>query len=375
MVDMRNIREEHCIRRASGVLRVPLPLLACRGFACVVALVIASGCGKDGTEPPHAPKQANKEIELLRRVSAALEAGPGELAPRDDVLAYANLAAARRQLGLPKDARFPGPGSGQLLSSLAMRPMFLFAPMLWGPPRLGPLGDLLDTGAIDALAGTSFAFAGPLADEVSRDDVLVVRTRQPFDEIAERLRLDYDYQGAADGLLIGEPIDRRSLRFAAGYDGIPFPAVAHAGVGVVVFGGSARAARAAADDARAELTPAAGLVAELPGVGRLAQGGYGCVVLVGLYEEAQPREGAVVVVVDGEARPGRFLFSGLKAAGIAKGTRVTFAEAMADGAQVSSRFTSTDHVNATRLPIEDVERPYGCAAEPDRPAGITGRFR
>lgn len=340
----------------------------------MVACVAATGCASNGNGAPHAPTKASTDIELLSRVSAALHARAGMLAPREDVLAYADLAAARQQLGLPQDARFPGPGEQQLLSSLAMRPMFLFAPMLWSRPRLGPLGDVLDTGAIDALAGTSFAFSGPLADQVSRDDVLVVRTRQPFDEIAERLRSDYGYQGASNGLLTGEPIDRHILRFAAGYDGIPFPAVVDAGGGVIVFGGSARATRAAADDAGAELTPAAGLVAELPGVGRLAQGGHGCVALVGLHEDAEPREGAVVVVVDGEARPERLLFSGLKAVGIVRGTRVTFAEAMADGTRVSARFTSTDDVNATRLPIEDVERPYGCTAEPDRPASITGRF-
>jgi hypothetical protein len=84
-----------------------------------------------------------------------------------------------------------------------------------------------------------------------------------------------------------------------------FPAVGDAGGGVVVFGGSLRAAQAALRGADVELTATAQLLASLPG-GRLAKGPSArCVLAMGLGEEAKPREGELVVVLDDPAQTER----------------------------------------------------------------------
>jgi hypothetical protein len=282
-------------------------------------------------------------------------------------IGYADLAA-REQLGLPKDDGITGPRKHRLLFSFAARPLFRFG-TLFGPDQsLGPLGDVLDGRQIDVAVGTNFAFSGPLADEARPGDLVVVRTRQPFGEIADRLQRKEGYEGASEGLLLGgEPIELGGEpRIASSYDGFPFPVVSDAGGGVVVFGGSAGAVRAALEGAGAEPTAAAELLAELPGVARVARGGdfrADCVVAIGLGEDAAPREGTLAVVVVGEARAERLLFGGQAYVSGFPGGRgeIAFAEATAEGDRATVRFSSTDRFNPTRLPIEEVVRPYDCS--------------
>ncbi|MPZ92731.1 MAG: hypothetical protein GEU68_14110 [Actinobacteria bacterium] len=183
--------------------------------------------------------------ELLARVSAAIRAGPGERRGFD-VLAYTDLVAARELLGLPEGAGIPGPGKQRLLFSFASRPLFVFGTLFGRNPTLGVLGDVLDGGRIEAAASTNFAISGPGADQAYPRDVLVLRTRQPFDQIASRLRRWAGYEESADRLLVGgERADGVVVSAVRDVGRFPFPAVGDAGGGVVVFGGSAPAARAA----------------------------------------------------------------------------------------------------------------------------------
>ncbi len=211
--------------------------------------------------------------------------------------------------------------------------------------------------------GTNSAFSGPGADEIWAWDALVLRTRQPFREIARALGRG-GYEETDDGLLVADrrpprnDVDPRSPQ-------VPFPAAGHAGGGVVVFGGSGRVVRTAQRGAGAELVVTAALLAELPGVARVAEGSIAggrsgrCVVAVGLGESAAPREGQVVVIIDGRAEGRRLLFSGTSAA-ISEGAEVVWGEATADGKRVSVPFSSTDRRYPTRLAVESVAVPYDC---------------
>jgi len=299
--------------------------------------------------------------ELLARISAVLRAFGR---PNWDLaLAYVDFYRAREQLGLPRNADVTGPGKRRLLLSFATRPLFRFSNTAIGrSPRLGPLGDVLDTRKIEVAVGTNSAFSGPGADEVWAWDALLLRTRQPFREIARPLRRE-GYEETDDGLLVADrppprnDIDPRSPQ-------VPFPAAGHAG-GVVVFGGSARAVRAAQRGAGAEPVVTAALLAELPGVARVSHGSIAggrsgrCVVAVGLGEDAAPREGQVVVIIDRRAEGRRLLFSGTSAA-ISEDAEVVWGEATAEGNRVSVPFSSTDQRYPTRLGVESVAVPYDC---------------
>jgi hypothetical protein len=314
------------------------------------------------TTDREAEAEAATERELLARVSAVTRTLTDKSS--FDWVAYADLAGAREQLGLPEDAAIRGQGNKRrLLSSFAARPLFRFEPGFWANPRLGAFGEVLATGEIEIAVSTSRAFSGPGAGEILVSDALVVRTRQPFDEIADRLQREHGYEEADDGVLIGsDPIDPDDLRIAPVYDGVPFPAVGHTAGGVVVFGGSARAVRAALDGADAELTPAAELLSRLPGVSRVAKGRLGapCVLAFGLSEDAVPREGRLIAAIDGKARAEHMLLAGLTSVAITEDAEVAHAEATAKGRWAQVRFTSTDRANATRLAVEDVEEPYSC---------------
>jgi hypothetical protein len=255
------------------------------------------------------------------------------------------------------DASISGSGNQRLLLSLATRPLFRFSTVVGGDPSLGPLGDVLDVRKIEVLVGTNFAFSGPGADEIWPWDAAVLRTRQPFNEVARQLRLaGYD---EADGLLLA---DRSPPGLRLHVRDVPFPAVGDAGGGVIVLGGSTRAARAALFGAGTELGPIATLLAELPGVARITSGASAhCVVAIGLGEDAAPQEGELVFVVEGEARAERLLFGGQRYAAMSHGAEVQFGKVTAEGNRASVRFRSTDEMNPTRLPVENVARPYNCA--------------
>jgi hypothetical protein len=77
----------------------------------------------------------------------------------------------------------------------------------------------------------------------------------------------------------------------------------------------------------------------------------------------------LVVVVDGEAQVRRHRFSGRTqpttffghtGGYTASEGEVEFARATVEDGRAEARFTSPDKLNATRLPIEDVQRPYDC---------------
>jgi hypothetical protein len=331
----------------------------------------------DSSRPPGRPPVVSNhglEQELFARISAAIRAWPGAIIGRAgeegllDVIAYSDLAAAREQLGLPKHADSLAPERHPLLYSFASRPLFLFGTLFdpGGPRPVGPLAEVLDGGQIDAAVGMNHAFSGPGADQVGRRSVVVLRTRQPFDEIADRLRRREGYE-SANGLLLGERIDPDDHhRIPAVYDGFPFPAVADAGGGVVVLGGSAQAARAALAGEGAELTPAAELVAELPGVSLVAYGeaplGFSCVVTFGMGEHAVPREGVLLAVVDAKAEAERFRYGGqYPGPSLSFEGEIRFAEPTVQGERVSTRFTSTDELTATRADgVEGIANVYRC---------------
>lgn len=348
----------------------------------VLAATLFVACG-DGNatnrEHGHVEDVATDD-ELLARASAALRLqvedpsvlSSGRTYSYIPALAYADLAAAREQLGLAADAAIR-PRTQRLLFTFAARPLFMFSLAFRADPSLGPLGEVLDGGQIEAAAGTNFALSGPGSDEIGPDDVLVLRTRQPFGQIANRLR-QLGYEDGLDGLLVaGEPLPEPDdeVRRAPSYDGVPFPAVGDAGEGVVAMGGSERAVRAALEGADEELSEVAALVATLPGVSRAARGfdSRDCVVAVGLGESAAPREGELVIVVDGEAEARRHHFGGLtwpatffsnEGGPEASDGEIAFAQAIAKGERAIAPFTSTDETNATRLGVEDIDRPYDC---------------
>lgn len=352
----------------------------------VVACGGGNGSGPENERPPEKgaleePTTASGEgvenvtatdRDLLGRVSAALRLqsdDPSILSSGHEytyipALAYADLAAAREQLGLPEDAGFPGPRKHGLLASFAARPLFRFSPMFWSEWSMGPLGEVFDSRQIAAAAGTNFALSGPLGDAVGPEAVVVLRTRQPFGEITSQLR-GMGYAERSDGLFVGDdplPEPNGGVRFASAYRGLPFPAVGAADGGVVVLGGSPRVVGVALREPEDEFTPVAELVARLPGVARVARG-FGprsCVVAVGLGEDAAPRQGELQVIVDGAARAEALLFGvELKQLASIDG-EVRFAEPTVEAERAIAPFTSTDEFNATRLAIEDVNRPYEC---------------
>ena len=318
-----------------------------------------------GNERPRENAAATKR-ELLSRVSAAIRSRGNE-GTGLDLLAYTDLAAARRQLGLPEDAGFPEPGKRRLLFALASRPLFSFRTLFGRNPDLGALGEVLEAEYIEAAASTNEAFSGPGADQVYRDDVIVVATRQPFEEIASKLRSDGGYEEVRDGLLVGG--GRPNGRVASAEDDLrrlPFQAVGDAQGGVVVLAGLLPAARAAQAGAGTKLTPAAKLLAQLPGVAGVARGRFGapCVSAIGLGEDAAPHAGELVVIVDGTAQADRFLFSGRTYEGgpgyPALDGEVAFSDATTNGNRARVHFRSTDRRNVTRIPAEEVEFPYDC---------------
>lgn len=229
---------------------------------------------------------------------------------------------------------------------------------------MGPLGEVFDSRQIAAAAGTNFALSGPAADAVGPETLLVLRTSQPFGEITSHLgRMGFEER--SDGLLVDDdplPEPNGSVRFASTYKGLPFPAVGAVDGGVVVLGGSPRVIGVALQEPADALTPVAELVAGLPGVARVARGfsPRSCVVAVGLGEDAAPRRGELQVIVDGAARGARLLFGGELKQWVSIGGEVKFAEPKEERERATTEFTSTDDFNATRLPIEDVNRPYEC---------------
>lgn len=331
-------------------------------IATVIALLLTPAGCTDGDGGHRGIKEGPiAHRELLVRISAVLRARPAR-AEWDDALAYADLQSARDQLGLPADAHISGPGKKRLLLSFATRPLFRFSTAIVGRPSLGPLGNMLDTGKLDVAVGTSFAFSGPGSSEIWPWDAVVLRTRQPFGGIAGLLRRE-GYARAEHGLLVA---DRQPPDIPLLSPEVPFPAVGNAGGGVIVFGGSAQAVRAGLRGAGAELTATAALLAELPGVARLASGPTAggqssrCVVTVGLGEDAAPRDGALVVVVDGQAEASRLLFSGETRPAMSDGAETVFGQAVAEGNRVSVPFSSTDRFYPTRLGAEEVAVPYDC---------------
>ena len=325
-----------------------------------------SAKGVAETEGPLENTTATKR-ELLARVSAAIRSRGNEGTGLDR-LAYTDLAAARRQLGLPENAGFPGPGKRRLLFAFASRPLFSFGTLFGASPGLGVLGEVLESEHVEAAASTNEAFSGPGTDQVYSDDVIAVRTRQPFEEIASRLTSEGGYEAVADGLVVGG--GRPNGRVASAVSDLhrfPFRAVGDAEGGVVVLGGSEESARATLGGEKTKLTPAAKLLAQLPGASGVARGRFGapCVAAIGLTEDARPREGVLVAIVDDEAEASRFHFGGRtyeSGPGYpALDGEVAFSAAMAEGSRARVRFRSTDERNATRIPAEEVEFPYGCA--------------
>jgi hypothetical protein len=341
--------------------RVSVPLVVLLLTACV-------GSPEDAKDRPLSrEEQVPTDWDLLARASAVLRAAP-ERAAWDTALAYADLDTARDQLGLAETASLLGPGKRRLLLSFATRPLFRFSTVIPGRPSLGPLSRVLDDQRIDVAVGTNFAFSGPGGDQIWPWDALLLRTRQPFKEIARLLRRE-GYDDTAEGLLVA---DRRRPRVTpyTSYtypSKVPFPAVGRAPGGIVVFGGSAQAVRAAQQgESRTDLVATAALMADLPGVarvavGRTARGLSGrCVVAVGLGEDATPRVGQMVVIVNQQAEGRRFAFNGLTFAAISEGAEVVFGQATGVGNRVRVRFTSTDLHYPTRLGAEDVAVPYDC---------------
>lgn len=328
-------------------------------LALLVSLIL-SGCSGDGDQD--ADGTTGTDRELLARASAALYLDSDDGSRGQ--LSYTDLAGAREQLGLPGDAA-PGPrGKWRTLASFAARPLFMLDSRFMFDARLvppSPLDDVFDGGRIEAAVSTNRAITFVGANVVEPESVIVLRTRQPFEEIAERLR-DEGY-AEADGLLVSEQGRPDCCPSAFTVDRVPFPAVGEAD-GVVVIG-SVRATRAALEGADPELTPAATMLAELPGVARAVRGwrtGRACIVAFGFGEDAEPREGEARVLIDGEARAERALFlldvHTLDDGGAGE---LALAEPAVDGGLMTVPFSAPERGRRpVWVPAETADMPYDC---------------
>jgi hypothetical protein len=140
-------------------------------------------------------------------------------------VAAIDVAAVRQALGLPDDQGIDDVSDDrvqQLAFALGTTVPFL------GNPRATPIREVFDTGAVTAAASAPYAFAPELA-------AVVVRTSQPFDELAGALE-DRGYE--RDGDLV---VTNRRVTEMGGVT-----VVTAAGDDVIVLAQSAEVARAVA---------------------------------------------------------------------------------------------------------------------------------
>lgn len=243
-----------------------------RVFLLVAFIAItATGCGNGQGETPDVD-------QLLQRL-------PSQGSFGKDLMAI-DFVAAREQLGLPADADpFEIKGvltaDGRIESSdrefREFRLNNLTIQIL--PFRVGAALGALDGGEVTAAAATRVG---------TREEVMILATRQSFDELAAALK-ERGFEEDGDLLLDANP--RTSPSFSA---------VADARDGTIVLAGSADAAEEVLTDG--ERSEAATLLGSVSGVARRASMRIrsDCLLGIAAGQELEPPEGQIAVGVRGE---------------------------------------------------------------------------
>jgi len=297
----------------------------------LLATLVLMACGDSSGDEPQTPQADSVPGgELLTRVSAvvAKDGGPDEVT-------YANLSDARAQLGDSPREPLSGPTAkgSELFSSVAI------AAVPYATYRGGlspsPLNEAIDGGRVRTAASRT----GLLGDTA----VAVLQTSQPFAEISERLSTR-GYRKEGDLLVTDQSFNE-----------VYYPVVADAGNGVVVLAGSEDAARTALDGGDGDLTEAAQLIGQVPGVLRMAGPvpDATCARYWALGQQAAPQSGKFMVVVDGDADPEQVTIAGKKQGGI------EFAQAEASGDVAAVPFRSAAKIDLVSQAI-DPASSYRC---------------
>jgi hypothetical protein len=295
-------------------MRLRIPCLV--GAALAVGAI---GCGGDAT-PDERP------IDVVSRYLPA--ASPG-------VVVFADLAAARDQLGLPPDAdalHF------QLLAEEDYDPDSPRARLLQaaraGIPALPLSGRTLQPGAVAAaLDGTAITAAATGSGKgAPRGTLIAIRTSQPLDELAGALEKE-GYE--RDGNVVSKP-------------GAQVNEIADAGDGVFVLSTGEASADAIADPGGG---PAAALALLRPADGVVADGIAGlpddCVTGYGGWEDARSASGVFRVATAGPADVERVELHRFEAF-----TDVTLGAPSAEGNAFEVPFTGGGEAGAS--PVRDL---------------------
>jgi hypothetical protein len=238
------------------------PLLAA---VLIALLAVAAGCGDEKAkqtttiEPPAFG-------ELLRRI------------PATESHAYAlDVAAARRGIGLPANAA-PAPPSGGTDGARRLRALIAATVPSYPVRDNGPFERAVDYGRVTGI----MRFDGP-------PEVVVIATREPWDELRARLGRN-GWRPGKYGVLVQE--DRgsgRLLDYVSGGDD-----------GLLVATGSLESALAVRSSKHTPSNELRALMQALPGPARAARvGGPGCVQGVGVGYSPGEAKGIFAVDVFG----------------------------------------------------------------------------
>jgi hypothetical protein len=282
--------------------------LRLESLAAVALAAGAIGCGSEDP-PPDEP------IDELARYLPGGDSG---------LLVFADVTTAREQLGLPADADAlafeillgrdydPESPEAQLLESTGVAmPSFGLAPQKGvtevvpagtdlnvgaalsqlPKPRPDPFTEAFDGGAIAAAATGSSADGSP-------GPLTVIRTSQPFDELAEALAKQ-GYQ--RDGDVVSKP-------------GAETNEVADAGGGVIVLSSKGASAAEAVAEPGGGLPPALALLEPADEPIAIADVGLAedCVTGYGGWQDATGSSGVFVIATDGEGERERVELDELK---------------------------------------------------------------
>jgi hypothetical protein len=314
-----------------------------RAVVAVAAMLVLTLPGCLGSDDDGGDKRdTSPDRELLARLSAGIAAQGRE---RVDEIFYTDISGARRDAGLPADADVNEVNSDP--NAIRLSTVVTTALSYTHRPKPTPLSESIDGTKVQTAAALAF---------IADFGVVVLRTKQPFAEIARSLRRRGYKESGNRGFLIS-PAPRARLIY---------PVVADGGDGVVILAGNVRVARAALAGENTELTPGSRLIEDVPGVARAAAAGLkGCVRARAAGQDLMPQEGEYLVLVEGRPDAKRLKLAGGSYGGL-QGVKV--GETETDGRRLRAEFT----VN----PREDIvggDLPYMVMAiGPPDESGIPG---
>ena len=206
--------------------------------ACAVALALAAGACGGGDDDGQKSKVRDEVVPAsFGRLLERLPAGERSAITLD-------VALARRELGLPADAAPPAPPAHGTDGARRLRGMTASVVLNYPIKDNGPLDRAVDPRRVTALARVD----GP-------PEVLLIATRQPWDELTKALERE-GWHARRDGVL--ERPAGRALRWVAGRDGL------------VVAAGDPRIAPAVLNGRERTAAPLRALLEASPGPARAA---------------------------------------------------------------------------------------------------------